>query len=169
MMGLLDQAGAEITNHPETADILVVNTCSFIDKAKQESIDTILQMAEHKVSGKARKLIVAGCLVERYRDEIRKNMPEVDAVVGTGELEAILAAAGLEAPAPPPDQPQLFSILRSDTRRRWLRAPRAICASLKGALRAKLGKARSRNFLSISTTTPHRACWRRVNLRRTSR
>src|SRR3981189_3439667 len=67
MMGLLDQAGAEMTNLPETADILVVNTCSFIDKAKQESIDTILQMAEHKVSGKARKLIVAGCLVERYR------------------------------------------------------------------------------------------------------
>jgi ribosomal protein S12 methylthiotransferase len=113
MMGLLDQAGAEITNRPEMADILVVNTCSFIDKAKQESIDTILQMAEHKVSGKARKLIVAGCLVERYRDEIRKNMPEVDAVVGTGELETILAAAGLEAPAPPPDQPQLFSILPS--------------------------------------------------------
>ena len=113
MMGLLDQAGAEITNRPETADILVVNTCSFIDKAKQESIDTILQMAEHKVSGKARKLIVAGCLVERYRDEIRKNMPEVDAVVGTGELEAILAAAGLQAPAPPPEQPQLFSILPS--------------------------------------------------------
>ena len=95
MMGLLDRAGAEITNRPETADILVVNTCSFIDKAKQESIDTILQMAEHKVSGKARKLIVAGCLVERYRDEIRKNMPEVDAVVGTGELEAILATSGL--------------------------------------------------------------------------
>ncbi len=114
MMGLLDQAGAEITNRPETADILVVNTCSFIDKAKQESIDTILQMAEHKISGKARKLIVAGCLVERYRDEIRKNMPEVDAVVGTGELEAILAASGLQAPPPPSDQPQLFSILRSD-------------------------------------------------------
>jgi ribosomal protein S12 methylthiotransferase len=113
MMGLLDQAGAEITNHPELADILVVNTCSFIDKAKQESIDTILQMAEHKVTGKARKLIVAGCLVERYRDEIRKNMPEVDAVVGTGELEAILAAAGLETPTPPPGQPQLFSILPS--------------------------------------------------------
>jgi ribosomal protein S12 methylthiotransferase len=116
MMGLLDQAGAEITNHPETADILVVNTCSFIDKAKQESIDTILQMAQHKVSGKARKLIVAGCLVERYRDEIRKNMPEVDAVVGTGELEAILAAAGLETP-PTPTEPQLFSILPSSTSR----------------------------------------------------
>jgi ribosomal protein S12 methylthiotransferase len=114
MMGLLNQAGAEITNRPETADILVVNTCSFIDKAKQESIETILQMAEHKTSGKARKLIVAGCLVERYRDEIRKNMPEVDAVVGTGELEAILAAAGLQAP-PPSDQPQLFSILPSGT------------------------------------------------------
>jgi ribosomal protein S12 methylthiotransferase len=116
MMGMLDQAGAEITNRPETADILVVNTCSFIDKARQESIDTILQMAQHKVSGKARKLIVAGCLVERYRDEIRKNMPEVDAVVGTGELEAILAAAGLQAPLPPSDQPQLFSILPSTSR-----------------------------------------------------
>jgi ribosomal protein S12 methylthiotransferase len=111
MMGLLDRAGAEMTNRPETADILVVNTCSFIDKAKQESIDTILQMAQHKVSGKARKLIVAGCLVERYRDEIRKNMPEVDAVVGTGELEAILAAAGLESPVASPGQPQLFTIL----------------------------------------------------------
>ncbi len=117
MMGLLDQAGAEMTNRPETADILVVNTCSFIDKAKQESIDTILQMAEHKVSGKARKLIVAGCLVERYRDEIRKNMPEVDAVVGTGELEAILAAAGLDTPSPPPQSPSLFSILPTSTSR----------------------------------------------------
>jgi ribosomal protein S12 methylthiotransferase len=116
MMGLLDQAGAEITNHPEMADILVVNTCSFIDKAKQESIETILQMAQHKVSGRAQKLIVAGCLVERYREEIRKNMPEVDAVVGTGELEAILAAAGLEAPSAPPE-PQLFSILPSSTSR----------------------------------------------------
>jgi ribosomal protein S12 methylthiotransferase len=114
MMGMLDQAGAELTNRPETADILVVNTCSFIDKAKQESIDTILQMAQHKLSGKAQKLIVAGCLVERYRDEIRKNMPEVDAVVGTGELDAILAAAGLAAP---PQQPQLFSILPSGTSR----------------------------------------------------
>ncbi len=122
MMGLLDRAGAEMTNRPETADILVVNTCSFIDKAKQESIDTILQMAEHKVSGRARKLIVAGCLVERYRDEIRKNMPEVDAVVGTGELEAILAAAGLDmpstpTPSEPPQSPQLFSILPSSTSR----------------------------------------------------
>jgi ribosomal protein S12 methylthiotransferase len=111
MMGLLDRAGAEMTSRPETADILVVNTCSFIDKAKQESIDTILQMAQHKVSGKARKLIVAGCLVERYRDEILKNMPEVDAVVGTGELEGILAAAGLATPVAPPAHPQLFTIL----------------------------------------------------------
>jgi ribosomal protein S12 methylthiotransferase len=116
MMGLLDRAGAEMTSHPETADILVVNTCSFIDKAKQESIDTILQMAQHKLSGKARKLIVAGCLVERYRDEILKNMPEVDAVVGTGELEAILAAAGLDTPSAPPQSPQLFSILPSTSR-----------------------------------------------------
>ncbi|HEY1809437.1 MAG TPA: 30S ribosomal protein S12 methylthiotransferase RimO [Acidobacteriaceae bacterium] len=98
MMGLLDRAGAEITPNAEAADILVVNTCSFIDKAKQESVDAILEMARLKTSGSAQKLIVAGCLVERYRDEIQKNIPEVDAVVGTGELEAILAAAGLETP-----------------------------------------------------------------------
>lgn len=114
-MGLLDGAGAEMTNSPETADILVVNTCSFIDEAKQESIDTILQMAQYKVSGKARKLIVAGCMVERYRDEIRKNLPEVDAVVGTGELEAILAAAELDIPAAPQETPSLFSILPNGT------------------------------------------------------
>jgi ribosomal protein S12 methylthiotransferase len=100
MMGLLDRAGARLTSHPEEAQILVVNTCSFIDTAKQESVDTILEMARHKTSGSARKLIVAGCLVERYRDEIMKSIPEVDAVVGTGELEAILGAAGLSSPAP---------------------------------------------------------------------
>jgi ribosomal protein S12 methylthiotransferase len=108
MMGLLDQAGAEITNHPETADILVVNTCSFIDKAKQESIDTILQMAEHKVSGKARKLIVAGCLVERYRGDIRKEMPEVDALIGTNELSSIVALCEGEEVESNPFEPYLY-------------------------------------------------------------
>ena len=96
-MGLLDRAGARLTSRPEEAEILVVNTCSFIDTAKQESVDTILEMARHKTEGRATKLIVAGCLVERYRDEIRKNIPEVDAVVGTGELESILEAAGIAA------------------------------------------------------------------------
>ncbi len=99
MMGLLDRAGARLTAHPEEAEILIVNTCSFIDTAKQESVDTILEMARFKTSGSARKLIVAGCLVERYRDEIQKSIPEVDAVVGTGELESILEAAGLSRPA----------------------------------------------------------------------
>jgi ribosomal protein S12 methylthiotransferase len=108
MMGLLDRAGARLTAHPEEAEILIVNTCSFIDTAKQESVDTILEMARHKTSGSARKLIVAGCLVERYRDEIRKSIPEVDAVVGTGELESILEAAGLP---PTPAAPSLFNIL----------------------------------------------------------
>jgi len=108
MMGLLDHAGARLTAHPEEAEILVVNTCSFIDTAKQESIDTILEMAQHKITGRARKLIVAGCLVERYRDEIQKSIPEVDAVVGTGELDAILEAAGL---APVSAAPSPFNIL----------------------------------------------------------
>ena len=95
MMGLLAAGGAQITPRAEDADIIVVNTCSFIDTAKQESVDTILEMAQHKVAGRAQKLIVAGCLVERYRNEIQKNIPEVDAVVGTGELEQILSAAGI--------------------------------------------------------------------------
>src|SRR5271167_4146753 len=100
MMGLLAQGGAQITARAEDADIIVVNTCSFIDSAKQESVDTILEMAQHKASGRAQKLIVAGCLVERYRNEIQKNIPEVDAVVGTGELQQILKAAGIEPPQP---------------------------------------------------------------------
>ena len=162
MMGLLDRAGAEITNRPETADILVVNTCSFIDKAKQESVDTILEMAQHKVSGKARKLIVAGCLVERYRDEIRKNIPEVDAVVGTGELEQSWRLPGSKLPRPPPDQPQL---LQHPPRQR--RPERAFAA--EGDLRESQGRfAREavggragRSFPNISTTTPRRGCWRR--------
>src|SRR5229473_633223 len=99
MMGLLARAGAELSPRAEDADVIVVNTCSFIESAQQESVNTILEMAGHKNSGRAKKLIVAGCLVERYRDEIRKNIPEVDAVVGTGELQNILAAAGM-APAP---------------------------------------------------------------------
>jgi ribosomal protein S12 methylthiotransferase len=98
MMGLLDRGGARLTSRPEEAEILVVNTCSFIDTAKQESVDTILEMARYKTSGSAKRLIVTGCLVERYRDEIRKSIPEVDAVVGTGELELILEAAGIARP-----------------------------------------------------------------------
>ncbi len=97
MMGMVAQAGAELTSNTEEADVLVVNTCSFIDRAQRESVDTILELARLKECGRAKKLIVAGCLVERYRDEIRKNIPEVDAVVGTGELDEILNAAGLRA------------------------------------------------------------------------
>ncbi len=114
MMGLLDRAGAELTPRAEDAEILVVNTCSFIDSAKQESVNAILEMVQHKAAngGRAQRLIVAGCLVERYRDEIRSNIPEVDAVVGTGELEAILEAAGLQRPAPAvSDSP--FTVLTS--------------------------------------------------------
>jgi len=94
-MGLLTQAGAELTSRAEDADVIVVNTCSFISSAQQESVDTILEMARLKTEGRAQKLVVAGCLVERFRDEIQKNMPEVDAVVGTSELEKILSAAGI--------------------------------------------------------------------------
>ena len=110
MMGLLSRAGAELTRRAEDADVIVVNTCSFIDSAQQESVNTILEMAGHKTAGRAKKLVVAGCLVERFRDQIRKDIPEVDAVVGTGELEQILSATGI-APTPRPNSP--FVILGS--------------------------------------------------------
>jgi ribosomal protein S12 methylthiotransferase len=110
MMGLLARAGAQLTTRAEDADVIVVNTCSFIESAQQESVNTILEMAGHKTDGRAKKLVVAGCLVERFRDQIRKDIPEVDAVVGTGELENILAAAGL-APAEQTSSP--FVVLAS--------------------------------------------------------
>jgi ribosomal protein S12 methylthiotransferase len=109
MMGMLSQGGAELVPRAEDADVIVVNTCSFIESAQQESVNTILEMARLK-EGRAKKLVVAGCLVERFRDEIQKNIPDVDAVVGTGELENILAAAGIGQPDTP-DSP--FRILTS--------------------------------------------------------
>ena len=102
MMGLLEARGHELTQVPEEADALVVNTCSFIEPAKQESIDTILETAEYKRTGRARRLVVAGCLVERYRDELREQIPEVDAVLGTSEIESIIGhCEGWETPPVP--------------------------------------------------------------------
>ncbi len=89
-MGQLAARGHALTASPEEADAIVVNTCSFIDPAKQESVDTILEMAEFKKTGKAKRLIVAGCLVERYRAEIQQTIPDVDAVLGTNELDSIV-------------------------------------------------------------------------------
>jgi len=109
MMGMVHHAGAQLTPAAEDAEIIVVNTCSFIDSAKQESVNTILEMARHKTEGRAKKLVVTGCLVERYRDEIQKNIPEVDAVLGTGELDSILTAAGLQPKPVPNNSP--FNIL----------------------------------------------------------
>jgi len=99
MMGMLVAAGAELTHRADEADVIVVNTCSFIDSAQQESVNTILEMAQHKLDGKAKKLVVAGCLVERFRNQIRQQIPEVDAVIGTGELDNILSAAGIDSPS----------------------------------------------------------------------
>src|SRR5690242_16480711 len=108
MMGQLVARGHELTPHPDQADVLVVNTCSFIDPAKKESVDTILEMAEYKKVGRAKKLIVAGCLVERYRGDIRQEMPEVDAIIGTNELEQIVAACEGLKEASDPLEPYLY-------------------------------------------------------------
>ncbi|MBA2734962.1 MAG: 30S ribosomal protein S12 methylthiotransferase RimO [Acidobacteria bacterium] len=89
MMGKLRQSGYEITTDASEADTLVVNTCGFIESAKQESVEAILEAARLKTEGKAQRLVVAGCLVERYRDELRAEMPEVDAFIGTNQINDI--------------------------------------------------------------------------------
>jgi len=92
MLGLAQQAGHELTQDASGADVLIVNTCAFIDSAKQESIDTILEMAQHKKDGACRRLIVTGCMAERYRDELKREIPEIDAVLGTGQVPEIVGA-----------------------------------------------------------------------------
>jgi ribosomal protein S12 methylthiotransferase len=92
MLGIAREAGHEITAAAQDADVLVVNTCAFIDSAKQESIDAILEMAQQKRDGKCSRLVVTGCLAERYRDELRQEIPEIDALLGTGELPGIVEA-----------------------------------------------------------------------------
>jgi ribosomal protein S12 methylthiotransferase len=108
MMGELVSRGHELTTQPDQADVLVVNTCSFIDPAKKESIDTILEMAEYKKIGRAQRLIVAGCLVERYRDDIQKSLPEVDALIGTNEIGRIVAICEGLPEASNPLEPYLY-------------------------------------------------------------
>jgi ribosomal protein S12 methylthiotransferase len=92
MMGTLQQAGYEITNNAEEADTVVVNTCGFIESAKQESIDAILEATRSKENGITKRVVVAGCLVERYRDDLMKELPDVDAFIGTNEVTRILEA-----------------------------------------------------------------------------
>jgi ribosomal protein S12 methylthiotransferase len=123
MMGILARAGYEITPRAADADVLVVNTCSFIAPAQQESVQSILEMAEYKKFGRAQKLIVAGCMVERYRNEIREQIPEVDAVIGTGEIEKIVeaCAGGLQPATTPADLP---TFLYHDLSPRILATPR---------------------------------------------
>jgi ribosomal protein S12 methylthiotransferase len=95
MLGMAREAGHEITTEAANAEVLVVNTCAFIDSAKQESIDAILEMAAQKRDGRCSRLVVTGCLAERYRDELRREIPEIDAVLGTGEVPQILEAIGV--------------------------------------------------------------------------
>src|SRR5690242_1308959 len=99
MLGLAREAGHDITADAREAEVLVVNTCAFIDSAKQESVDAILEMAELKKTGACKRLVVTGCLAERYREQLRAEMPEIDAVLGTGEVPGIVTA--LEGNTPP--------------------------------------------------------------------
>jgi ribosomal protein S12 methylthiotransferase len=98
MLGQVQAAGHALVDAPEAADVIVVNTCAFIDAAKEESVDTILEMAQHKQSG-ARQLVVTGCLAQRYADELARDIPEIDHLLGSADFPSIAGVLG-RAPAP---------------------------------------------------------------------
>jgi ribosomal protein S12 methylthiotransferase len=114
MLGLASQSGHQLTRDAAEADVLIVNTCAFIDKAKQESIDTILEMAELKKRGRCQRLVVTGCMAERYRDELREQIPEIDAVLGTGNVPEIVAAIAPTGPRDSQTQRPFIPLLRSN-------------------------------------------------------
>ena len=137
MLGLAQRHGHQLTPHASEADVLVVNTCAFIDSAKQESVDAILEMAELKKSGRCTRLIVTGCLAERYRDELRQEIPEIDALLGTGEVEDILAAIGAD-PSPRREPSGLIPLLRANGERVGTGPAAAIAAAPQTVSRAAL-------------------------------
>ena len=167
MMGVLARNGYEFTPRAQEADVLVVNTCSFIAPAQKESIDTILEMAEYKKFGAAKKLIVAGCLVERYRQQILEQIPEVDAIVGTGEVENILAAVEGELRSDAASGTALPSYLYHDLTPRILSTPKhaAYIKIAEGCdhpctfciIPQLRGKFRSRRFESVVRETENLA------------
>jgi ribosomal protein S12 methylthiotransferase len=156
MMGLLARAGAELTRRAEDADVIVVNTCSFIASAQQESVNTILEMAGHKTGGQTKKLVVAGCLVERFRDQIRKDIPEVDAVVGTGELENILTATGIASAPLKTDSPLVVLPSRAEGNARAAQG-RFSRESWDGAIRDLPNYLYNETTPRVLATPPHMA------------
>lgn len=117
MLGMVEQAGHEITADAQDADVVVVNTCAFIDRAKQESVDAILEMAALKQGAPGRRLVVTGCLAERYRDELKAEIPEIDAVLGTGEVPRILDTLEPGSQMARPDDVHPMAFYRRDERR----------------------------------------------------
>ncbi len=114
MLGLAERAGHTLTAEAAEADVLVVNTCAFIESARQESVDAILEMAAHKTGGRCRRLVVTGCMAERYREELRRAIPEIDAMLGTGEVPEIVAALEGQPAAPARQAAVAVPLLRRD-------------------------------------------------------
>ncbi len=128
MMGVLTGEGYDFTSDPAEADVIIINTCCFILDAKQESIDTILELAEYKKTGRAKALIVAGCLGERYRDELLAEMPEVDAVVGALAWEEIGQVLKKVSEG---ERPQVYKTEKAKTPKRVITTPGGHSSYLK--------------------------------------
>ncbi len=156
MMGQLKQNGYEITADASEADTVVVNTCGFIDSAKQESIDAILEAARLKTEGHAQRLVVAGCLVERYRDELKAEMPEVDAFIGTSQINDILAVCDPKTntrtlPGHSAGQSDARLIFTTNQRRACL--PRLRITRSSRSPKAATARARSASFRRCAATS----------------
>jgi len=123
MLGRLQGAGYRLVAETSQADVVVVNTCAFIDRAKQESIDAILEMAREKETGRAKRLVVTGCLTQRYDAQLRQEIPEIDATLGTGQVEEIVRAVGGEATSLTDSAPGLPTWVYDHTAPRVLSTP----------------------------------------------
>jgi ribosomal protein S12 methylthiotransferase len=121
--GQMQARGYDLVAEPGEADVIVVNTCAFIDRAKKESIDAILEMAQHKEAGRARRLVVTGCLSERYDEELRREIPEIDATLGTGQVADIVRAVEGAATSLADAEPGRPTWIYDHTRPRLLSTP----------------------------------------------
>jgi ribosomal protein S12 methylthiotransferase len=133
MLGHLDRAGCEFVQDPQDADVIVINTCGFIEPAREESVNTILEAARLKQTGRLQRLVVAGCMVQRYRDELAESLPEVDAFIGLDELDQVVPGTGLVRGTPFPGPAQPKSALTVLPTSRTVEAPGAPAVAAWGA------------------------------------
>jgi ribosomal protein S12 methylthiotransferase len=166
MLGRLRDRGYDLVADAHQADVIVVNTCAFIDRAKQESVDTILEMAKEKETGRAQRLVVTGCLSQRYDAELRREIPEIDATLGTGQVDDIVKAVEGDAAVDASEAPTWVydhAARASSPRRPGSRTSRsAKAATTRAASASSRPSAGSTAAATSRTSWPRCAAWPRA-------